>query len=136
MNLSAVNRFIGTEWKYGTNDCLAVFRNASLAVFGISVPPIAIPELSDEQANAILFDEHAGRSEWRRIDEPTPGCAALFRDRSGRAVHIGLYVVDDNVLHCHGSPAKPGRTAYDPLRLLRRVFGTVEFYHYVPHNGR
>lgn len=136
MNLDAVNQFIGTEWAYQSNDCLAVFRRASLAVFGVDIPPVSLPDASDAEVNALLFDRHAGRREWHRVAEPVPGCAALFRDRSGRAAHIGLYVTEGNVLHCYGSPARPGRTSYDPLRMLRRVFGTVEFYTYAPYNGR
>jgi hypothetical protein len=135
MNLDAVNQFIGSEWEYQTNDCLAVFRKASAAVFGVTIPEIRTPPVSDEAVNALLFDQHVQRREWQRVEAPTPGCAALFRDRNGRAVHIGLYVEGGNVLHCPGTPSRPGRTAYDPIRLLRRIFGAVEYYQHVPDNS-
>lgn len=131
MNLAAVNRFIGVPWSYPDNDCWQVFRRAAMAVFGIDVQAVHVPSQSDPQAAAVLFDAHSHGAQWQRVCEPTPGCAVLCRARgTGLAVHIGLYVVDDNVLHCIGA----GRsTTYDQLRVLRRVFGAIEFYQYVPN---
>lgn len=134
MNLSAVNRFIGLDWRYPDNDCWAVFRDAALTVFGITVHEVSVPPEPDAAANAELFDRHAASPQWQRVEQPGPGCAVLCRDTHGHAVHIGLYIVDDNVLHCLGSPQRAGRTTYDPLRALRRLFPVIEFYRYAPRH--
>jgi len=132
MNIDAINAMVGTDWVYGVNDCWAVFRKASRDVFGVDVPGVEIPEQSDQALNALLFDQHAGQPQWCRVTGPEPGCAVLFRNAKGNAMHIGLYVEEGNVLHCMGHPDRPGRTAYDNLRMLRRLFKRVEFYRYVP----
>ena len=128
MNLGAVNRFIGTDWSYGDNDCWAVFCKASHAVFGRYVHAVDIPAASDPEANCALFTDEFQRDRWRRVDEPDHGCAVLCRDSKGNAVHVGLYITDGNVLHCPGSVEHGGHTRYDPLATLRRVYGSVEFY--------
>lgn len=135
MNIEAVNQFIGTDWEYGTNDCWAVFVKASKAVFNIDLPAVAIPERSSEEANAVLFNLHANRRDWVRIEEPENGCAVLFRDDLGNAVHIGLHVENGNVLHCAGTIDKPGRTSYCKLRRLFGVYHRTEFYKYAPNNS-
>lgn len=132
MNLEAVNDFVGSDWEYLTNDCWAVFRKASAAVFGVTVHELEIPEESNPSANIKLFHQNLNRPEWVSIEEPEPGCAVIFRDRRGNAVHIGLYVIDGNVLHCRGTTENPGRTTYDPVRLLRRLFGHIEYVKYAP----
>ena len=78
----------------------------------------------------------SGRASYpRQVPEPVAGCAVLFgREQGGPASHIGLYVERGNVLHCMGSPERPGSTRYDELRVLRRIFKRVEFYTYVPYN--
>ena len=132
MNIEAVNQFIGSDWEYGKNDCWAVFVKASKAIFGIDVEPVPIPENSSTDANAVLFDLYASRKQWQRIEEPAPGCAVLFRDMLGNAVHIGLYVEGGNVLHCRGSIDKPGRTVYCKLSRLNAAYNRAEYYHYAP----
>ena len=124
MNLGAVNRFIGIDWSYPDNDCWAVFCKASGAVFGRYVHAVDMPAVSDPS----LFTDEFQRDRWQRVDEPDHGCAVLCRDHQGNAVHIGLYITDGNVLHCPGSVEHGGATRYDTLRLLRRVYGSVEFY--------
>ena len=132
MNLEAVNQFIGSRWVYSENDCWAVFCKASAAVFGVPVYSLEIPAESDPQANSFLFDNESSGKQWISLEEPVPGCAVLFRDNRGVAVHVGLYVTDGNILHCPGSTEKPGTTRYEPIRLLRRVFKSLEFYRYAP----
>lgn len=136
MNLNAVNDFIGSDWAYLTNDCWAVFRAASEAVFNTPIHDLEIPAVSDPSANIDLFNENLNRPEWVSIPEPEPGCAVICRDRKGNAVHIGLYVTDGDVLHCRGSVDQPGRTTYDNVRLLRRLFGQLEYVKYAPDHRR
>ena len=134
MNIEAVNQFIGTDWEYGTNDCWSVFVAAQKAIFGVIVEAVKIPETSSEEDNAALFDWYSKSKKWERIEEPEPGCAALFRDEMNNAVHIGLYVEGGNVLHCYGTTQKPGRTVYTKINRLYGVYNRVEFYRYAAHN--
>ena len=64
MNIEAVNQFIGTDWKYGTNDCWSVFVAAQEAIFGVIVEAVKIPETSSEEDNAALFDWHSKTKKW------------------------------------------------------------------------
>ena len=135
MNLSKVNQFIGLEWQYPDWDCWQTFIVASEAIFGVTVAPIKIPRQSDPAEAAVLMDSEAlSWRKWRQVKDPEPGCAVFCRDRHGTAVHVGLYVEGGNVLHTMGSLDRPGNTSYDELKLLRRLFGTIEFFAYVSHH--
>ena len=135
MNLLAVHQFIGDEWSYPENDCWAVFCKAAAAVFGIDVPHVDVPPQPDYVAAAGLFERHAAQPHWCELDTPAPGCAVLFRDRSGAVAHIGLYVQSGCVLHCMGSPSQPGQTRYDDLAVIRRLFSSVQYFQYDPDSS-
>lgn len=130
MNYNAVNQFIGTPWVYAENDCWAVVRKASLAVFGVEIHEIEIPDKSDVKANTALFSAHSHRKEWAHIDNPCPGCVALFKNLRGNPVHIGIYIEDGNILHCPGSPKIPGATIYEHIDTLSARYPVIEFYEY------
>lgn len=132
MNVESVNQFIGMDWVYKTNDCWAVLCKASKAVFGVEIHEIKIPEQSCETENSMLFESNSEKAEWVRRDKPAPGFAALFRGRSGRAVHIGLCITKSDILHCHGSPKRAGKTALDEIKILNRLYAAIEFYEYNP----
>ena len=134
MNINAVNQFIGKDWVYRDNDCWAVFRNASLAVFGVEIHELEIPNESDPAKNSVLFDDNSKQPEWVKIDNPEPGCAVLFKTRRGIPVHIGLHIINGDVLHCPGTIEKPGRTSYDHITALKKIYRVIEFYRYVPNN--
>lgn len=132
MNIAAVNQFIGLDWSYPDNYCWSVVRDASAAIFGRSITEVKIPDEFSADENAKLFDAGASSSEWREIDTPTNGCIVLCRNRSWRAVHVGLHVEGGNVLHCRGSAEMPGRTAYDSLVLLDRMYKHLGYYEFAP----
>ncbi len=128
MNLSVIDEIIRPPWSYPDNDCWSVFRRASLEVFNIRVPEITVPEQHNPGEAAILFDEHAASPCWVRLEELEPGCAVLFRSRGVAQVpvHIGLHVHIGNVVHC----AQRLNGRYDHIGVLRRLFGSAEYYRY------
>lgn len=134
MNYAAINSFIGKPWIYQKNDCWAVFRKASKAIFGISINEIEIPKHPDLEKNKDLFKREISRDYWRLTDTPKSGCAAFFYDKKGSAVHIGLYVENGDILHCNGQPEKGGSTTLDNIKTLRRLYGKIEYYEYVPNS--
>ena len=134
MNIDAINSFIGSDWVYKENDCWSVFRDASNAVFGVEIHELEIPETSNPGANSHLFESNSHNPEWEFTESPKPGCAVLFKNIRGHPVHIGLYITDGNVLHCEGGPKRPGRTSYDSLNELKKVYQRIEFYEYLPNN--
>ena len=95
--------YIGTPWAAGAQgpqayDCMAFFRMVQAAHFGIAVPPIIAPDYDDPTALVSLFQGHAERTRWARIDRPEHGCAVLVH----RPMHIGTWLQIDGggVLHC------------------------------------
>lgn len=100
-----------------------------MRVKSFDIPPA--PNLS---VTISAFESGAKSREWRRIFSPVPGCAVLFRNVRGHAVHIGLYVEDGNVLHCGGGPDRMGAAVYEQLSDIMRIFKTCEFYQYAAHH--
>jgi hypothetical protein len=134
MNIELVNDFIGKDWIYKENDCWAVVRKAALAVFEIHIHEIKIPDVSDLKKNETLFDQNSKKNEWSRVLSPAPSRVALFRDRRGRAVHIGLCISAKDILHCVGTPERPGTTKLDQVNVLKSIYGSIEYYEYIPDN--
>lgn len=130
MNYSAINQLIGTAWVYRENDCWAVVRKASIAVFGVEIHEIEIPDISNPEENTKLFNSHSGQPEWSKIEKPEPGSVALFKNRRGNPVHIGIYIEGGNILHCNGSPKIPGATMYEHVDILSNRYPAIEFYEY------
>ena len=130
MNYNAVNALIGTPWVYRHNDCWAIVRKASKAVFGVEINEIKIPDISDPVKNTKLFSTHFSGHEWLKVDAPQPGNVALFKNRKGLPVHIGIYIENGNILHCHGSPKIPGATIYEHIDTLSKRYPVIEFYEY------
>ena len=135
MNYDTINSFIGKPWVYGSNDCWAVFRKASKAIFNIDVNEVEIPESPDQEKNKSLFMDEVSRPYWVLTDNPTAGCAAFFYDKSGNIVHIGLYLGNGNILHCYGIPEKGGSTKIDKEKVLARAYSKIEYYEYIPNNN-
>jgi len=130
MNIEAVNQFIGTPWVYRENDCWAVFKKASKAVFDVDIYDIEIPEKSDMDKNASLFNSGSEDSRWQKVEKPSNGCAVLFKNRRGVPIHIGLHVINGDILHCPGTPKRPFSTMYEHIKTLRLQFPIIEFYEY------
>lgn len=53
-------------------------------------------------------------------------------------VHVGIYIIDGNVLHCDGSVKKGGMTTYEQLKMLVGKYAkyeSVEFYKYANNDN-
>jgi cell wall-associated NlpC family hydrolase len=134
IDYNAVNALIGSDWVYAKNDCWAIVRRASNSIFGVDLPLITIPEFSDLKANEQLFSEEAGGSKWKKLNDPIAGCAALFYNRRGNPVHVGIYIDSGNVLHCDGNVKRPGKTSYERISdIIGIKYKSVEFYEYNNH---
>lgn len=131
INYDIVNSFIGKDWVYVKNDCWAVVRKASKDIFGLDLPLVDLPSVSDVGENITLFYEASKSDDWEIIKTPVSGCIVLFYGISGRPVHIGIYIDGGDVLHCDGGPKRPGKTSYEQLKdILGYKYRRAEFYAY------
>ncbi len=141
INFNAVERLIGSRWVYATNDCWAVARKASKSIFNQDMPLIELPKLSSLSDNISLFKDESISNKWCKIDEPEPGCMALFYAKINNVlspVHVGIYIIDGNVLHCDGSVKSGGTTTYEQIKSLvgkYKKYDSIEFYTYANHDN-
>lgn len=130
INYDTLTSFIGEPWVYQKNDCWSVFKRAAKSLFGIAVEDVKIPVSEDLSQTIAIFEEGAKSSQWRRMSALEPGCAVLFRNRRGHAIHIGLHIEKGNVLHCSGSRCQKGSTMYENIDDIMRKYGSCEYYEY------
>lgn len=131
MNYDAINALIGSPWVYVENDCYAVVKKALKSVFGVSVPDIALPDVSNPRKNSALFEQQSNSRYWKKVDSPKPGCVVLFYNKHDTPFHCGLYIERGDVLHCWGSPKIQGSTVCENLsKMNKSVYKKYEFYKY------
>lgn len=129
INYDAVNSFIGSEWKYIENDCFAVFRKASKAVFNRDIKALSLPEISTVKGNSKIFYSEINSNRWEKVITPKAGDAVFFYNGRNIPMHIGLYIEKGNVLHCPGTVSRPERTIYENLSMINRfIYRRYEFY--------
>lgn len=129
MNFDAVESFIGSRWVYKRNDCWAVAKKASLKIFNKKLPLIPLPDNSNLGDNIDIFYSELNNSKWVKIETPKSGCMALFYAKINGVlspVHVGIYIVDGNILHCDGSVRKGGCTTYDQVKTLVGKYNKYE----------
>ena len=132
-----VNEFIGQDWVYLENDCWAVFRKASLSIFGVAIHEVEIAGESSPEQTARLMNENKLNPEWVKTEKPLPGSLVFISDSRGNPVHVGLYISSGDVLHCPGTIKKPGKVALDSISILERlrsIYSQFEYYTYAPDN--
>ena len=132
INYQAVNEFIGKSWVYIENDCWAVVKQASKLVFNREIVDfITFPKSSSNCDTGQIIEGQKTRKEWEPVDSLSPGDIIVFNDRQGRAVHIGIHIEKNNVLHCLGGErVKNGKTRYDQLNVIKLIYPTCKFYRY------
>lgn len=141
IDFNAVEKFIGSRWVYAKNDCWAVARKAAKEIFNHDLPLIDLPSASNLGENINLFSGQASSQKWDKIDSPQSGCMALFYAKINdilSPVHVGIYIIDGNVLHCDGSVRRGGSTTYEQLKQLvgkYKKYESVEFYNYVNNDN-
>lgn len=81
INFSIVERFIGSPWVYAKNDCWAVARKASKAIFNNDMPLVDLPQLSNLSENISIFEGEANSNKWDKIDSPESGCMPFFTQK-------------------------------------------------------
>lgn len=141
IDFGKVERFIGRPWIYAENDCWAVARKAAKEIFNKDLPLVDLPSVSNLDKNINLFSDHASSKKWDKIDSPESGCMALFYAKINNVlspVHVGIHIIDGNILHCDGSPKRGGSTTYDQIKSLvgkYRKYESVEFYKYANNDN-
>lgn len=86
---------IGLPWEIGAEgphayDCWGLARMIQREVFGREVPAVTEPP---ESTRALMrfIKEHAERSNWRRVEEPSHGCMVEMAHNS-HPFHIGVFL--------------------------------------------
>lgn len=111
--------YIGEPYEANTHDCWALCRRVSSEVYGRELPPFAglCADSDDTEAAHLaiwkgLNERPQARGAWLRVTTgPVPSDLLLFR--IGRwACHIGLFVGDNQFIHC----LRGRETTIEPLR--------------------
>ena len=137
INYDIVNSFIGKTWVYLENDCYAVVKQASKQIFGVEIiDNISFSKKPAKGETAQLVNEQKKLPCWMKTDNPKGGDIVVFNDKKDNPVHIGIFIEDDNVLHCMGGhEVKNGKTRYDSLKIINLIYPICENYTYV-NNSR
>lgn len=128
-----VNSFIGKPWVYIENDCWAVVKQASKAIFGVEILEIVdIPDCPNDICTQLAIADQIKKSRWVRRDSPVGGEVVVMYSATGQPVHVGLYVENGNILHCFGGEnVKNGKARYDHISVIKLLYPRLEFYLYV-----
>ncbi len=136
IDYDVVNSFIGREWVYKEFDCWELLKQASRELFDIDIKDVVeLPSFEDTQATSEVIKQHREYPCWEKVDDPRGGDMILLFDRSGEPVHVGLYIMQGNILHCMGSQTmKNGRTRYDHVSVIKLIYPKFEAFRYADND--
>lgn len=123
--------FLGKDWVYIENDCWSVVRKVAQSVYNKEYPMFDLPAISTPEVNQALFLQNSFLEQWRETDGK-PGDVVLFFDRRELPFHCGICVDNGrSVLHCYGTPKKPGKTVIEQLRKMNKfIYKSHKIYAY------
>ena len=95
-------------------DCWGVAQLAYRDVLGIEIPSYLDAYETTSEHRAIYRAFAAGKTAWKRVDQPAAGDLALILRRN-LPIHVGVVLEDDRLLHAEANVG----TVIEPMDRLR-----------------
>lgn len=118
-----VQRAVGLPWvrwrsDWSACDCFGLVVLYYREVLGVELGDVPKTDIASG------FDAASGWAECAQYDD-----AVCFMAWRGKApTHCGILLESGSVLHCEGSPERPGNARVTPLPAMRRGYGDIRFY--------
>lgn len=121
-----VRRAVGLPWvrwrsDWTGADCFGLLVLYFREVLGVDLGPVPQTDIASGFSSA---------SGWVQCG-PEPGATAWMAWRDGAPTHCGVLLPDGALLHCEGTPERPGRARVSRMAAVAQFYGDdIRFYRY------